>query len=76
MPSEPDSIRLTFTGVADEHNRPLAIRIRLLLKDALRQYRLRCVSVEEVHTRNVEGEPLPPAPPAKVAGAPVVGSGH
>jgi hypothetical protein len=45
MTTEP-KYRLTLLALSDEA--PPAVRLRMLLKRALRAYRLRCVKVEEI----------------------------
>ncbi len=55
MPDPRPEYRLTFRALPGEL--PVPIRLRHLLKDALRSYGLRCTAIEEVKPSNPD--PLP-----------------
>jgi hypothetical protein len=55
VPEDP-GVRLTFRPLPDPGGPPVAVRVRLLLKYALRAVRLRCVKVEDAPPPGDVGE--------------------
>lgn len=45
-PEPRPEITITFRALPDRHNTPVSVRIRALLKTALRRDRLKCLRVE------------------------------